>query len=224
MQLSGLIRLGEDNLEYTREVANMMGESFLEENWTATLFSALTQAGVSDERILAISQELIYNDFLAGSAFGCAYALPEAAAAAGVYRKSEMGDKHWAHYEDISFENLASSFLSAEEKALLEAQSERMAAISIFDWEEDHAAGRDFLHMYLLGVNVTSRKSGAFRRLIEPIFALADEEGIDCYLESYSEQLVSLYEYFGFKTIQTFSDPSFTIKEYCMVRTPHTAY
>ena len=61
-----------------------------------------------------------------------------------------------------------------------------------------HPSGR---HWYLeaLGVVPTAQGGGLGGRLISPILELADEEGVDCYLETSDRTNVPFYERRGFK-------------------------
>lgn len=219
MNLPGLITVQPEQKDLINRLANMMGESFLEELWTCELLSVLG-GEEARARKLEVSSAIMQADFTFGAPFQCCYALGDEAACAGAYLKSDLGGRTWASLEDAAWEQVAAIVLTPEEAALASAQSSRMEPISDFSWEEEAAAGSDFIHFYVLGVDARKRGSGAFRRLMEPFFAYADERGIPCFLETYSTQLEELYEHFGFETIKVLSSPELSIAERCMVRRP----
>lgn len=219
MNLPGLITITPDQKDLIDELASMMGASFMEERWTMELLSALGGDEASDRK-LAFSRALMREDLMLGSAYECCYALEDRTACAGASLKSDLGEQAWNDIEDEAMRRAVRCLLSPAEAAAIEAQAARMKAISVFDWEEQEAAGKDFIHFLALGVDRTKRGSGAFRRLMDPFFAYADEHGIPCYLETYSDQLESLYSHVGFETIRVLSDPAFAIEERCMVRHP----
>ena len=80
--------------------------------------------------------------------------------------------------------------------------------------------GGDFTHFAMLAVDPDKRGTGRFRKLVTPFFDYADEHGIPCYLETYSDSLQSLYEHVGFEVYRVFESPDFAITERAMVRKP----
>ena len=225
MNLPGLITVAPDQTTLIDELANMMGESFLEELWTAELLSALDgpDAESVEARRLEVSRAIMREDFTLGAPCQCCYALEDRAACAGGYLKSDLQGKVWDDIETEAMLKLADGFLTLQETMQLREQMARMAPITVFDWEEDEAKrmdAPDFIHFYSLGVDRTRRGSGAFRRLMTPFFDYADEHGIPCFLETYSKPLEELYAHFGFETLHEYRDPAFTITERCMVRKP----
>ena len=95
-----------------------------------------------------------------------------------------------------------------------------MEPISNFKWMIPETEGKDFIHFFSVGVNPDMRGSGAFRRLVTPFLDYADQHGLNCYLECYTDRLESLYGHFGFETEHRFTDPNFDVYERAMVRTP----
>lgn len=219
MNLPGLECPSAHDRERIADLARMMGESFLEENWTRALLDALGP-GTTSERRLFVSSEIMRLEFTEGASIPACYALPDNAACAGAYLRSNLGDKSWSAFEAAAWERLARTTLTVEEAEKLAAEEARIAAVSVFDWEEEAACGSDYIHFYALGVDRTRRSSGAFRRLVEPFFTFADERGIPCFLETYSAQLESLYRHVGFETIRVFEEEGVDLVERCMVRRP----
>ena len=79
-------------------------------------------------------------------------------------------------------------------------------------------SGSDDLDARLAGVDPEKRGSGAFRRLFTPFLEYADEHGLACYLDCYTERLEQLYGHFGFETVERRSIDAFPIEERLMVR------
>lgn len=220
MHLPELITVQPNDYETIIALAHMMGESFLEENWTREWLSALDRIGATDARKLEISRAILENNFIVGSPYEACYMLPCMSAGAGAYLQSDLQGQTWNDLEDLSTERMAEFVLCANESELLIKRAEEMKPISNFHFANDHAGGNDFIHFYALGVDVRKRGSGTFRRLISPFLIKADALEINCYLECYSERLQGLYTHFGFKTVEIYSDSKFETVEYCMVREP----
>lgn len=220
MQLPGLITVQPEQRETIDQLAHMMGESFMEERWTASWLSVLDALGTNDERKLEISQAIMKYDFTVGTPYECCYMLPDMAAGTGAYLSSDLKGRIWNDLEDEAMSMMAEATLNDKEKAALSRRAEEMKGISNFRWMIEHAAHAEFIHFFSIGVNADMRGSGAFRRLMTPFLAHADELGINCYLECYNDRLESLYGHFGFETARRFSDPAFDIVERAMVRSP----
>lgn len=220
MQLPGLITVQPHQQDLIQDLATMMGTSFMEEEWTRLLLRGLDSMSASDERKLAISRAIFACDFDRAVPLQACYTTEDLAACAGGYLASELGDTPWAHHEEQSFNTLINTVLTDREAQLISQQIERMEAISNISWEIEAAQGSDFIHFFALGVDPDKRGSGAFRRLVEPFFAYADEQGIPCFLETYSDKLESLYTHMGFHTIEVLRSPHFDLAERCMMRDP----
>lgn len=220
MQLPGLITVQPHQKELIHDLATMMGTSFMEEEWTRLFLKGLDSIHAPYERKLAISRAIFACDFDVAVPLQACYATEDVAACAGGYLSSELGETPWAQCEEQSFNTLMSTILTEEEAHLLTQQLDTMEVISNFGWETDAAQGSDFIHFYALGVDPNKRGSGAFRRLVEPFFTYADQQGIPCFLETYSDKLESLYTHMGFRTIEVIRDPKFDLTERCMRRDP----
>ena len=222
MNLPGLITVGPDQTALIDELADMMGESFLEELWTAEALAPIDGPD-ADARKLEISRAIMRENFTLGAPYQCCYTTEDHAGCAGGYLKSDMGERIWDDIENESMLNIVDNLLTLNETMRLREQMERMAPITVFDWEEAEAkamGAADFIHFYALGVDRRRRGSGAFRRLMTPFFDYADEHGIPCFLETYSDRLEGLYAHFGFETLREYRASGFAITERCMVRRP----
>ena len=58
------------------------------------------------------------------------------AGCAGGYLKSDMGERIWDDIENESMLNIVDNLLTLNETMRLREQMERMAPITVFDWEE----------------------------------------------------------------------------------------
>jgi GNAT superfamily N-acetyltransferase len=200
-------------------LARMMGACFTEERWTQVLLDSLGD-DASPQRRLAVAQGIMAHDFAAATPYRGLWATPDEAACAGAYLKSDLGDAVWGDIEAAATARFVSDVLTPSETVGFLAAQRTLGAVSVFDWEEERAAGRDFIHFYALGVDPARRGSGAFRQLIEPFLAYADDHGIPCYLETYTDELRRLYEHFGFHLVDVRTARGCPLVERCMERPP----
>lgn len=77
-----------------------------------------------------------------------------------------------------------------------------------------------FNHWYLevLGVEPLFQKQGFSSKLLRPMLARIDEEGLPCYLETLDEQDVAIYEHFGFKIVEKADIPHTSLTSWAMLR------
>lgn len=218
MNLPGLITVQPDRTEELDALARMVGTCFLEEMWYVTWLEALDELGIGRDRKLEITRAVIRSDYEVTAPYQCVYALPDRAGAANVYLRSELGDVDWTELEEESGALLA-EVLTDEEIDVLGPRIEAMDPISSTSWPLEHAAAdEDFIYFISAGVDPEKRGSGAFRRLFTPFLEYADEHGLACYLDCYTERLEQLYGHFGFETVERRSIDAFPIEERLMVR------
>lgn len=218
MNLSGLITVQPDQTEELDALATMVGTCFLEEMWYVTWLEALDELGIGDDRKLEITRAVIRSDYAVTAPYQCVYALPDRAGAANVYLRSELDDVDWTELEEESGALLA-EVLTDEEIGVLGPRIEAMDPISSTSWPLERAgADEDFVYFISAGVDPEKRGTGAFRRLFTPFLAYADEHGLDCYLDCYTDRLEQLYGHFGFETVERRSIDAFPIEERLMIR------
>ena len=218
MNLPGLITVQPDRTEELDALARMVGTCFLAERWDGTWLEALDELGIGRDRKLEITRAVIRSDYEVTAPYQCVYALPDRAGAANVYLRSELGDVDWTELEEESGTLLA-EVLTDEEIDVLGPRIEAMDPISSTSWPlERAAADEDFIYFISAGVDPEKRGSGAFRRLFTPFLEYADEHGLACYLDCYTERLEQLYGHFGFETVERRSIDAFPIEERLMVR------
>ncbi|RDB61537.1 GNAT family N-acetyltransferase [Gordonibacter sp. 28C] len=220
MQLPGLVTVPHDQAALLDELANMVGTCFLEEKWHTTWLEVLDDLGADRSRKLAITQAVIRADYEITSPYGCVYTLDDRAGAANVYVRSELGDTSWPKLEEQSARRLESA-LTAREQEVLFPRAEAMEPLSDTNWPLACAGpDDDYLYFISAGVDPDRRGSGAFGRLFRPFLACADERGIACYLDCYTDRLEGIYGHYGFETVERKTAPGFDLVERCMVRRP----
>lgn len=220
MNIPGLLTIQPEQTGLLEHLARMMGESFLEEPWQQHLFAALDGLGTPAARKLEISQTFMRCDLEAAAPFGAVLATEDLAGGMLAYRASELGGRAWLDIEEEAYEQLSHDELTADEERVLLRQEKRLAAASDFSWIIEEANGRDFIHLFSIGVDTAKRGTGAFRRLTGPVLAYADDQGLPCYLEAYSERLEGLYGHISFDVVRTLEEPTTGMIERCMVREP----
>lgn len=77
-----------------------------------------------------------------------------------------------------------------------------------------------FKHWFLqaIGVDPQSKGKGYAGKLLHPMFARIDEEGLPCYLETLDETNVPLYEHFGFRMAEKSAIPETKLTNRAMLR------
>jgi len=77
-----------------------------------------------------------------------------------------------------------------------------------------------FKHWYLqeIGVDPQFKGKGYAGKLLRPMFARIDEEGLPCYLETEDEKNVTLYEHFGFRMVEKSAIPETKLTSWAMLR------
>ena len=219
MQLPGLITVRSDTPEAFEHAVEIIGTSFMEEQWFATWLSALEKLGEGTERKQEILRAVIRDDLVAHVPYEGVYVLDDGAAATGAYLYSELSGTTHARLEAQSHANF-DAIATPAEREVLEAQARLMEPVSDFDWSRGLEHEADHIYFFAWAVDPASRGTGALRRLIEPFFAFADAHKLNCYLECYTDRLQSMYEHLGFSTIDELSCDGVDLIERRMVR-PH---
>ncbi len=189
MNLPGLITVHPDRTEELDALAAMVGTCFREEMWYATWLEALDELGIGRDRKLAITRAVIRSDYEVTAPYQCVYALHDRAGARNVYLRSELGDVDWTELEEESGALLA-EVLTDEESGRAGTARRGDGAASRHELAARACGGRRGLHLLHLGRSGPEKRgSGAFRRLFTPFLEYADEHGLACYLDCYTERL-----------------------------------
>ena len=86
--------------------------------------------------------------------------------------------------------------------------------------DAEHKRLAPFKHWYLqeIGVDPQFKGKGYAGKLLRPMFARIDEEGLPCYLETEDEKNVTLYEHFGFRMVEKSAIPETKLTSWAMLR------
>lgn len=219
MNLPGLVTINPDQSDLLRKAANMMGTSFMEEMWFVTWLSVLDSIGVTEARKEELLHAVFLDDLTVHAPYQGVYALPDMSAATGGYLYSELEGKTHSELEAKSGTYFLET-VTPQELSLLDAQAKKMEPISVFDWARELEHDQDHIYFYAWAVDPLARGTGALKRLLLPIFTYADDHGLNCYLECYSDRLQQMYEHIGFELIDELHSPDFEVYERRMVRHP----
>lgn len=220
MNLPGLITIRPDQHDLLAKAAQIIGDSFIEEPWSAVWVSALDKFGADTARKQEILRASLLDELTAHARYQGAYLLEDETAAFGGYRYRELEGR--THTDlDADAAGFLDAILTPDERKALTEQAAAMERISQFDWTRVRENEGDHIYLYSWAVDKNARGKGSLRRMVEPIFAYADEHNLNCYLECYSDHLQSMYEHFGFEIVDVLSDPAFDITERRMVRRPN---
>ena len=217
MKLEGIVTIEAHQHDLLKRAATMMGTSFLEEMWFTTWLGALDELGVNKARKEELLHAIFLDDLVAHAPYQGVYALPDMTAAAGAYRYAELNGATHSQIEAQEgsfFQQVATK----EELFLLEIQDKKMESISEFDWAREFENDSDHIYFYAWAVDPEARGAGALRRLLDPFFAFADENQLNCCLDCYADRLQQMYEHLGFELIDELHSPEFEVYERRMVR------
>ncbi|MGD1118676.1 MAG: GNAT family N-acetyltransferase [Dehalococcoidales bacterium] len=73
-------------------------------------------------------------------------------------------------------------------------------------------------YLQLLGVDPVYQGQGYAGKLLKPMLARADRDGLPCFLETQMGKNVGLYEHFGFRVAEAGIIPGSNVKSWAMVR------
>jgi GNAT superfamily N-acetyltransferase len=85
-----------------------------------------------------------------------------------------------------------------------------------------HARVAPFPHLFLfiLGVAPQHQGQGYAGRLLRPVLARLDREGLPCYVDTLQRRNVPLYEHFGFRVVEEYPVPGTELTAWAMLREP----
>ena len=219
MQLPGIITLSPNDHDLMKEMADIAGTSFLEENWYAIWLQAIEKLGATDKRKEELLQAIFLDEFTAFAPFSGVYVLEDHTAVTGAYLYSELRGKTLTEIEESYLENFL-HLATPEEMVELGKMEEAMNPISEFDWAREYDTNEDHINFYAWAVDPEARGKHSLTRLVTPFFTEADKRGINCYLECYSDHLQAIYEHLGFELLDELRDENFDIYERRMIRRP----
>ena len=111
-------------------------------------------------------------------------------------------------------------FVRAVMKYEGEARRRFMGVMNYTDAEHKRLMKTRHWYLWALGVEPNSQGQGVGGRLIQPVLARADAEGLPCYLETETEGNVVFYQKRGFDVLSAGEVPGHGVKIWTMVKKP----
>lgn len=99
-----------------------------------------------------------------------------------------------------------------------QARQTVLATLEYLDEIHKREAPGPHWYLWLLGVEPEFQGQGIGSRLIQPILARADQEGLPCYLETQTEENVAFYQKRGFEVVSDGVVPGHGIRAWTMLR------
>ncbi len=99
-----------------------------------------------------------------------------------------------------------------------EARKRQKTFFEYYAEVRERVVPRRYWYLQILAVDPAYQGQGLARRLLEPMLARADREGLPCYLETQLEKNVALYKHFGFEVADEGIIPGSNIRSWAMLR------
>lgn len=201
-ELNGLYRLTKKDV---KRAAVVLGKAFTPEPLTTHFFP--------EEKRFAAAEAYSAIGLYLGTRFGEVYAPTENIEAAAAWlRPGTAPFTGWQMLRAVPFLTLLR--FGRNGAARLRAMGDYV--------DEMHKKLVPQPHWYLqiIGVDPEHQGMGYFSRLMRPMLAWTDGEGLPCYLETLTERNVSIYKRFGFKVVHEGSPPGTDLPVVCLLREP----
>jgi len=101
------------------------------------------------------------------------------------------------------------------------ARREFLAALAYMDEIHEREAPGPHWYLWALGVEPGCQGQGIGGRLIQPVLAQADQDGVPCYLETLTERNVAFYQKRGFKVVSDGVVSGQEVRIWTMLRKAH---
>lgn len=102
-----------------------------------------------------------------------------------------------------------------------QARQEFLAALAYMDEIHKRKAPGPHWYLWALGVDPDCQGQGVGSRLLQPVLAQADREGVPCYLETQTERNVAFYQKRGFQVVSDGRVSGQEIRVWTMLRQAH---
>ncbi|MDX1358297.1 MAG: GNAT family N-acetyltransferase [Clostridia bacterium] len=97
----------------------------------------------------------------------------------------------------------------------------RMSPLRIFDeYRKKHMKGKDFIYVMIVGIDPKLQRQGFGGKLIRHVISESDKSGLPIYLETSTENNVSMYEHLGFNVIDKIMLPKLNLPQWVLLREP----
>lgn len=109
--------------------------------------------------------------------------------------------------------------LSKEDLQQLSANVKKSQGTVNMRWRKEVCGSNNYYYLQLVAVNRSSKGSGVFRQLVEPILLRSEHESIPVLLDTHDKDNIPLYEHFGFELVREHQAKSGApITQYSMIR------
>lgn len=99
-----------------------------------------------------------------------------------------------------------------------QAREKVLATLAYLEEVHKREAPGPHWYLWLIGVEPDSQGQGIGSRLLEPVLAQADREGLPCYLETQTQENVDFYQKRGFEVVSDGVVPGHDIRAWAMLR------
>ena len=110
-------------------------------------------------------------------------------------------------------------------QAITEVELERLqknivsvSEITQEDWYEKYLGKREVFVIQSIVIDKSSRGTGIFRKLLEPILKKYEEAHIPMVLQTHNPENVPQYEHIGFKVMEQASSPQIDLTCFCLLK------
>ncbi len=85
---------------------------------------------------------------------------------------------------------------------------------------KEHMRGRDYIYLLMIGVDPQYQGQGYGGQLLSGLIEESEQTGLPIYLETETENNVSVYEHFGFKVVDKVTLPQIDLPMWELIREP----
>lgn len=85
---------------------------------------------------------------------------------------------------------------------------------------KEHMRGRDYIYLLMIGVDPQHQGQGYGGQLLSGLIEESEQTGLPVYLETETENNVSVYEHFGFKVVDKVTLPQIDLPMWELIREP----
>lgn len=88
---------------------------------------------------------------------------------------------------------------------------------------KEHMLGRSYIYLQIIGISPQYQGQGLGGKLLHALFAESEKSGLPIYLETETDENVSLYEHLGFSVLRKVTLPLIDLPMWEMIREPEPA-
>lgn len=220
MLLHDLITVEPDDKRLLLNLANMAGDSYLEEPYLRTLLSGLPEGSEGSDRERYLSRAILLNKCIMAAPYQAVHCTSDGEGLIIAYQQSELDGTSWDQLMKDATANLIASVFSDAESDAWEQQLHAMDGVRNRAWVLSEQTPGDFLAIPLVAVEESKQGSGLSRNMINAVCAYADAAGLPLFCEVYSSGLEAAFGTFGFKKVHEFRSQTVPLVQRCLRRDP----